>query len=168
MDLGHQVQNLTLLDQSGTVIQLIVILSPHRQTHCGHQFQIAGGLQDRLESLFRTFQQRVVQKQIAAGISSETQLRQAQHLDPLLIRLPHQSKDLLCVIAAVGHPNFRRTGSYLDKSISHHENLLRGILNREYDTPNPGEKQDRGRKSQDPRSQSFGGPHCINLYFACR
>ena len=73
MGLGHHAQNLSLLDNSGAIIQLLV--HAHRQAHRRHHLQIPGGLQHRGQRLLSTPQQGFLIEQVAAGIAGEPQLR---------------------------------------------------------------------------------------------
>ena len=106
---------------SGAIIQLVFKLD--RQAHRCEQVQALGGLQDRGQPLLGSAKQSVLQKQVAAGVAGQAQLRQAQHPHALFVRLPHQAKDLLGVVTAVGYPDLGRTGGGFDKSIPHMKNL---------------------------------------------
>ena len=121
IDLGNQPQNLSFLYNSCTVIQFVVPFVPHGQTKCCHDVQIPGGLQNGLKALLGTPKQRVLQEQISAGVAGEAQFRKSQHLDALLVRLPHQGKNLFRVIAAVRHPDFGCACGHGDKTVSHVE-----------------------------------------------
>ena len=117
--LGHQAQNLSFLYNSGTIIQFVVPFVPHGQAHGGDHIQILGGVQDGLEPLLGAPEQGILEKEVAAGVAGEAQLRQCQDLHALLVGLPHEGEDLLGIIAAVRHPNLRGTGGDFDKSIFH-------------------------------------------------
>ena len=119
--LGNQSQNLSILYNSSAIIQFVVPFIPYGQTQSCHDVQIPGGLQDRLQSLFGALEQGVLQKQIAAGIAGEAQLRQDQDFHPLLVCLPHQGENLLRIIAAVRHPDLGGAGGHGDKTVSHFE-----------------------------------------------
>ena len=119
ISLGDQPQNLSILYNSSAVIQFVIPFIPNRQPQGRHDVQIPGGLQDRLEALLGTPEQGVLQKQVAAGVAGEAQLRQGQDLHALLVRLPHEGKDLLRVIAAVRHPDLRGAGGHGDKTVFH-------------------------------------------------
>ena len=60
VDLRDQAQNLALLDQGSTVVQLAVPLVPHRQPHGGHQIQVPGGLQNGVQALLRPPEQGIL------------------------------------------------------------------------------------------------------------
>ena len=117
--LGHQAQNLSFLYNSGAVIQFVVPFIPDRQAQSGHHVQILGGLQDGPEALLGAPEQGVLQKQVPAGIPGQAQLRQDQHLDTLLVGLPHKGEDLFGVVAAIGHPDLGGAGGHGDKTVFH-------------------------------------------------
>ena len=150
--LGYQAQNLSALYHSSAIIQFVVPFVPYGQTNGGHHVQILGGLQNGGQALLRPFQQGGLKEQVGTGVAGEAQLGQSQHLDPLLVRLPHESKDLFRIITAVGHPDLGGTGGYLDKSIAHITRLLcSGSFSSEYDTPNRTILQRRsGQEEQNP------------------
>ena len=115
--LGHHSHHLAPLDDHGAVIQLVPRTQGHTQG--GEHLQLPGGLHDGAQGVQRPVQQGILQKQVAAGIARDAQLRQGQHLYVPLLRLLHQGDDLLGVIGAVGHPDLRRAGGDLNKSIPH-------------------------------------------------
>ena len=138
--LGHQTQDLSLVDDGGAVVELVV--GPHRQAHGGHHIQVPSGLQNGLQALLGPPEQGVLEKQVPAGIAGEAQLGQAQHPHPLLVRLPHEGKYLFRVIAAVRHPDLGGAGRYLYKSVPHLEKPpLRSRFHNLYHTPTQVEKQ---------------------------
>ena len=115
--LGHHSHHLAPLDDHGAVIQLVPRTQGHTQG--GEHLQLPGGLHDGAQGVQRPVQQGILQKQVAAGIARDAQLRQGQHLYVPLLRLLHQGDDLLGVIGAVGHPDLRRAGGDLNESIPH-------------------------------------------------
>ena len=119
MVLGDYAQNLSLVYHNGTIIQLVVPLDPYGHPQCRDHVQIFGGLQNGGQPLLGAAQKGVLQEQVPAGIAGQAQLGQAQHPHPLGGGLPHEGKDLLGVIAAVGHPDLGRAGGDLDESIAH-------------------------------------------------
>ena len=121
IDLGNQPQNLSFLYNSRAVIQFVVPFVPHGQAKGRHDLQISCSLQDGLKALLGTPEQRVLQEQISAGVAGKAQFRKSQHLHPLLVRLPHQGKNLFRVIAAVRHPDFGGACGHGDKTVSHVE-----------------------------------------------
>ena len=117
MSLGEKALHLSLVYNGCTVIQFVV--KTHRHSQCRDHVQIFGGLQNGGQPLLGAAQKGVLQKQVPAGIAGQAQLGQAQHPHPLGGGLPHEGKDLLGVIAAVGHPDLGRAGGDLDESIAH-------------------------------------------------
>ena len=117
--LGYQAQNLSFLYNSSTIIQFVIPFIPYRQAQSRHHVQIFRGFQDGAQALLGAPQQRLLQKQVAAGVAGEAQLRQGQDFDPLLVRLPHEGKDLLGIIAAVRHMDLGGTGGHFHKSVFH-------------------------------------------------
>ena len=117
--LGDHCQDITLLDDHGAVVELPS--GPQGHPQGGEHLQVPGGLQDGAQSLDRAVQEGVLQKQVAAGVAGEAQLRQGQDLDPLLLRFPHHSEDLFCVVPAVRHPDLGRSRRHTDKTVFHIE-----------------------------------------------
>ena len=121
VSLGDQAQDLSFLYNSGAVIQFVVPFVPYGQAQGRHDVQIPGGRQNGLQAFFGALEQRILQKQVAAGVTGEAQLRQGQDLHALLVRLPHQGENLLRVIAAVRHGDLGSAGGNRDKTVFHLE-----------------------------------------------
>ena len=134
--LGHQAQDLPLVDDRRAVVELAVPRIFHRQAQGGEHIQVLGGLQHGGQALLRPFQQGVLEEQVAAGVPGEAQLGQGQHPHPLLVGLPHEGKNLLRIVTAVGHPDLRGAGGHFDKSISHGKAPPYGMADWYHDTPN--------------------------------
>ena len=122
MGLGDHAQNLTLVDDRRTVVELVV--PADRQPDGSDHIQAPGGLQHRGEGLLGAVQKGVLEEQVPAGIAGEAQLREAQHPHTLAVGLPHEGKAALGVVTAVGHPDGGRAGGDLDKTIAHEKDLL--------------------------------------------
>ena len=110
-------QHIACIHDSCDVVQLA--LDAQRQTDDddgGNLFTFAA---DRAQRIERTFEQSLLQKQVAAGVAGQAQLGEGDELRALggsLLRLLH---DLRCVIFAVRNVKIGRRGSDFDKSISH-------------------------------------------------
>ena len=124
--LGDHGEDLSPLDQDRAVEQLAESADGHTQR--GQHFQIARSLQNSAQAILRALQQSVMQEEIAAGVSCQTQLRQRQDLDALTLRLTHHGKDLFGVVPAIRHADGGRTGSNRDKTIFHKNSLLAGKI----------------------------------------
>ena len=117
VDLGYDAQNFAPQNHHGAAVQLIPIADGH--AHGGEQVQIAGFVQNVFQRPFRTVEQGGLEEQVRAGVGGDAQLGQSQHLHALTGGLFHQSNDLLGVIHAVGHLDFRGAGGNFDKSVPH-------------------------------------------------
>ena len=115
--LGHQTQQLPMAEEGGTVVELAP--GPHGQANRQEEVQLLRSRQHLAQGLLRPAKQGVLQKQVAAGVAGQAQLRQAQHLDALLCRLAHKGNTGLGVVGTVGHPDFRGAYSHFDKSVPH-------------------------------------------------
>ncbi len=121
--LWNQPQQLPPEQNGGTVIELMILV-PHRHTQRREHIQLPGLLQNPPQRPLRPVQQSGLQKQVAAGVPGDAQLRQGQHLYPLGRRLPHQGDDLPRVVIAVGHPDFGCARRHLHKAVPHGWPLL--------------------------------------------
>ena len=148
-------QYLALLDHHGAVVELPARPDGHPQG--GEDLQVPRGLQDGPQSLRRALQQRVLQKQVAAGVSGETQLRQGQNFHALHVGLAHHGENLLRIMAAVRHADLGRAGGDADESVLHSTSLLKSCFCR-YCTP-------KKRKKQHPPAQSVSCPG--GRFFVC-
>ena len=117
MDLRDQAQQCPPAEHRRAVEELLVV--PHRHPHHRQQIQVLAALQERAQGVFRALQQRILQKEIPAGIAGQAQLRQTQNLDPFRRRLMQQGKAGLGVVGAVGHPDLRGSGGDFDETILH-------------------------------------------------
>ena len=117
MDLGHQAENSAVLTQGRAVVEAAA--RRHRQAHRRHQVLALGCLQHRLQGRFRAPEQGGLQKEVAAGVGRQPQLRQHQYFDAPVRGLGNQIRGRLGIVGAVGHGDLRRGHGYGDKTISH-------------------------------------------------
>ena len=126
MDFGGQRQDRAFLYYCGAVIQFV--LASDRQAQGGEHIQPPGLFQNPRQRPLRPVQQGGLQKQVAAGVPGDAQLRQGQHLYTLRGRFLHQGNDLPRIVFAVRHPDFRRTRRRLYKAVSHPSGLLKIVV----------------------------------------
>ena len=124
--LGYKPQQLPAAKYSSAVVQLAV--HQHRQAYQHNGVQGAAFLQQERQCVQRALLQRVLQKQIAAGIAGKAELRKDCQLYPALCGGAQGGKDLLCVIGAVCHPQSRGKGSCLQKTIFHNKRTPNPVL----------------------------------------
>ena len=115
--LGHDAENPSPVQEGGAVVQL----SPDRQRKPQHDEQIrCPGLTQNHGQLFQRFvQQRLLKKQVAAGIGGQRQLREDQQLHLVFLRLPDDLQKPGAVGFGVCHQYIRGGGRHPDKSIFH-------------------------------------------------
>ena len=115
--LGHQAQQLALAEDSGAVVQF----APYqqRQAHQSHHVQLFAGVQNALQPGQRSLLEGALQKQVAAGVAREAELREDRQLDAPARGLAQLGDDLLGVIRAVRHPQGGGEGCGFQKTIFH-------------------------------------------------
>ena len=86
----------------------------HRQARGVHR----GGTH-LIERSERIVQQRLLEKQVAAGVSRQAQFRQDQQPHLLLLGLPQHLYQLLRVVRTVRHADLARGNRYADPSVLH-------------------------------------------------
>ncbi len=126
MGLGDGPQNYSFLYHDRAVIQFV--MNPQRNSQGGDHLQVPGGLQNRFQGLLRVPKQRLLEKEVPAGVARQAQLRQDQDLHPRLLGGAHHLKGLFGVVGAVRQPQLRRAAGHGDKSILHTLNLPYGIV----------------------------------------
>ena len=117
VDLGDQAEDASVLAEGRAVVEAAA--HGHRQTHRRHQVLAPGGLQHGAQGRLGAPQQSRLQKEIAAGVGCQPQLRKHQNLYAPRRRLLDEGSRGLGVVDAVGHRHFRRGHGHGDKSISH-------------------------------------------------
>ena len=115
--LGHKTQQLPAAEDGSAVVQLAP--RQQRQPHQRHHVQLPAGVQDRLQAGQRALLQGALQKQVAAGVAGQAELREDRELDPAPGSLAQLLDDLGGVIGAVRHPQRGREGCCFQKSIFH-------------------------------------------------
>ena len=110
-------QNVACVHDSRNVIQLA--LDAQRQTDYDDSRKLCGLAADGTERLHRTLEQRFLQKQVAAGIAGQAQLRERDELRALRRGLLCLPDDFGGVIFAVRNVQVGRRGGDFNKSISH-------------------------------------------------
>ena len=115
--LGHQAQQLALAEDSGAVVQF----APYqqRQAYQSHHVQLFAGVQNALQPGQRSLLEGALQKQVAAGVAREAELREDRQLDAPARGLTQLGDDLLGVIHAVRHPQGGGKGCGFQKTIFH-------------------------------------------------
>ena len=117
MLLGYESEHLTPAQNSGAVIQLAA--HTQRQADQHDSLQLGRLTANRLECIQCAVQQRLLQKQVAAGVTGQAKLGeydQARALRSCLLCLLY---DFGSVIGAVRYAQIGRCGSDFDKSILH-------------------------------------------------
>ena len=117
MGFRHERQHVTGIDDSGHIIQLAA--HAQRQTDYDDSRKLCGLAADGTERLHRTLEQRFLQKQVAAGIAGQAQLRERDELRALRRGLLCLPDDFGGVIFAVRNVQVGRRGGDFNKSISH-------------------------------------------------
>ena len=102
-------------DDGRAVVELAVHID--RQADGGDQRQRLAGLQNGAERFFGGPLQRLLQKQVAAGVAGQAKFRKADQLHALGRVHAHGVNDLLGIIGAVGHVQCGGGGGCADKSI---------------------------------------------------
>ena len=115
--LGHKTQQLPAAEDGSAVVQLAP--RQQRQPHQRHHVQLPAGVQDRLQAGQRALLQGALQKQVAAGVAGQAELREDRELDPAPGSLAQLLDDLGGVIGAVRHPQRGRESCCFQKSIFH-------------------------------------------------
>ena len=145
MGLGHQAQDLALVEDGGAVVELAVPGVPDGQADGGDHVQVLGGLQDGPEPFLSTPEQGGLEEKVPAGVAGEAQLGEGEDLHPLLGGLPHEGEDLFGVITAVGHPDGRGAGGDFHKTIAHVHDLLFALISF-YPKEKPFARKEGGKK----------------------
>ena len=106
-----------MAQHGGAVVQLAV--HQQRQAHQRHHVQFLRLGQQGVQGVQRTGLQRALQKQVAAGVAREAELREHRQLHAAGSGRAQRFGDLLHVIGAVCHPQCGGEGSCLQKTIFH-------------------------------------------------
>ena len=97
----HQTQQLPVADDGRAVIELAI--HRNRQSHEGHEVKVRACLQHGGEPLCRGTLERLLEKQVAAGIAGQPQLGKDRQLHAVRRCALHGGDGLLCVECTVGH-----------------------------------------------------------------
>ena len=110
-------EQLALAEDSCAVVQF----APYqqRQAHQSHHVQFFAGVQNALQPGQRSLLEGALQKQVAAGVAREAELREDRQLDAPARSLAQLGDDLLGVIHAVRHPQGGGEGCGFQKTIFH-------------------------------------------------
>ena len=120
--LGHKAQQPSPADRGGTVVQLAV--HRHRQPHQRDEVQPLAGPENTGQPVEGRLLQRLLEKQVPAGVAGQRQLGENRQLDPAGGTLRHLFGDLPGVIGAVRHPQRGREGRRFQKTILHTRHIL--------------------------------------------
>ena len=115
--LGHHAQHMPALQHHGGIVQAAA--RPHRQPGQRDKVQPFAGGQHGAQALLGPAQQRLLQKQIPAGIAGQAQLGQTEQLYAVRGGPAHGGNDLFGVVGAVRHPQSRAGNRTADKTIAH-------------------------------------------------
>ena len=114
---GNQTQQLPAAEHGSAVVQL----APHHQgqAHKGHGVQLPAGIQQLLQAGQGSLLQGALQKQVAAGIAGQAELREHGQLYAAGGGGTQLREDLPGVVGAVRHPKRGREGCCFQKTIFH-------------------------------------------------
>ena len=91
----------------------------HRQANQRHHVQLFAGIENLNQPILGAAAQCFLQKQIAAGIAGQGELRQAEQLGPCGSLRAHGSNDLLRIVGTVSNMQRRADGCCAQKSVFH-------------------------------------------------
>ena len=117
MGFRHERQHVTGIYDSSHIIQLAA--HAQRQTDYDDSRKLCGLAADRVQRVQCALEQRFLQKQVAAGIAGQAQLRECDELRTFGSGLLRQLYDLRGIICTVRDVQIRRCRGNFDKSISH-------------------------------------------------
>ncbi len=115
--LGHQAEQAPCAQDRRAVVQRRAM--PYGKTYCQHTAQLPRSLQYRAQCTLCALQQRLGQKQVAACVPREAQLRENDQPCVLLRGLMGEFYGALRIKRTVRHLQLRRGGAYAQKSVLH-------------------------------------------------
>ena len=113
----HQTQQLPVADDGGTVVELSV--HRDRQSHEGHEVKVRACLEHGGEPSCCGTLERLLEKQVAAGIAGQPQLGEHRQLHAVRRCALHGGDGLLRVERAVGHAQRGRDRAGFEKTVDH-------------------------------------------------
>ena len=113
----YQTQQLPVADDGGTVVELSV--HRDRQSHEGHEVKVRACLEHGGEPSCCGTLERLLEKQVAAGIAGQSQLGKDRQLHAIRRCVLHGGDGLLRVERAVGHAQRGRDGAGFEKTVDH-------------------------------------------------
>ena len=117
MLLRHESQHLAPAEHGRAVIELAA--QSQRQADKQHGVELRRLAPDRLQRVERAVEKRVLQKQVAAGVAREAELREHDKARAVRRRFRCSGDDRRGVVSAAGYLDARRCGRYFDESVSH-------------------------------------------------
>ena len=121
VSLGNHAQNLSLLYNSSTIIQSVVLFNRH--TNGSHHFQGAGGFQNGGQGFLSAPDQGALIEEVAAGVAGEAHLRQHQNLHAPLLGGAHHGKGLLGIVVAISQAQLGSAAGNGNKTMLHKYDL---------------------------------------------
>ena len=110
------------MDDRRAVIELAA--ETQRQTHGEDRGKRRRLLKNAGKRRLHRAEQAVGEKQVAAGVAGQAQLRQRQQVDAGRVRLPYAREDRIGIGLHIRDLHIDRPGRSLDKPISHESLLL--------------------------------------------
>ena len=114
---GHKTQKLPAADDGGAVIELAG--NGGGQPDERDKLQLTAGVQNVTQRRLGGFLQRLLQKQVAAGVARQPQLREYGKLHAALCRALHRLNGHPGIIGAVRHAQGGGDGAGSDKTVDH-------------------------------------------------
>ena len=125
--LGHNAENLTLVQNCGAVVQLAQVAKG--KTHHKQQGQFSGVGYQLLQRLQRAVLQPLLEEQIPAAVTCDRQFGGDQQTDTVADSRTGGFCDARSVISAVGEPHGGRHRGNFDKTVFHNlVSLLDGFI----------------------------------------
>ena len=115
--LRHKTEQLPLLKDRDRIVKSV--LKCKRQTDKAKYFAVRRVMQQLPQLPEHRFLQRVLQKQIPAGVGAQRELGEHQYLGSPSRFAPNDGLDLLPVVSGVCNPHGRRRGCDAEKPVSH-------------------------------------------------
>ena len=106
-----------MADDGGTVVELSVHCD--RQSHEGHKVKVRARLEHGGEPFRCGTLERLLEKQVAAGIAGQPQLGKDRQLHAVRRCALHGGDGLLRVECTVGHAQRGRDGAGFEKTVDH-------------------------------------------------